>query len=77
MSLQLSVPPPLCDVSVFDHIELASADVLLDLGCGDGRWVIAAAVQRSCTGRGYDLNEELLQKGRCAAAEAGVRAMHE
>ncbi len=77
-----NVPPACCCLSsdalcgsVFDHIELASTDVLLDLGCGDGRWVIAAAAQRSCPGRGYDLNEELLQKGRRAAAEAGVRAV--
>ena len=67
------LPFPSCGGSVFNHIELASTDVVLDLGCGDGRWVIAAAEQRACTGRGYDLNEELLQKGRRAAAEAGVR----
>jgi len=64
---------PRCRRSVIDRIGLASTDVLLDLGCGDGRWVIAAAAQRSCPGRGYDLNEGLLQKGRRAAADAGVR----
>lgn len=57
--------------SVFDKVELGSQDVVLDLGCGDGRWVVAAA-RRGCTGHGLDLNEDLLQKGHRAAAEAGV-----
>eukprot|EP00903_Cladosiphon_okamuranus_P010069 g9541.t2 len=57
--------------TVFDHVGLGPHDVVLDLGCGDGRWVVAAAL-RGCTGRGLDLNEDLLEKGRRAAAEAGV-----
>ena len=56
---------------VLDGLMLEAHDVVLDLGCGDGRWLIAAAI-RGCVGRGYDLNSELLEKGRRAAAEAGV-----
>lgn len=50
---------------------LDSGDAVLDLGCGDGRWLIEAA-SRGCKGRGFDLNEELLLKGRRDAIEAAV-----
>ena len=58
--------------SVLDSLRLNAHDVVLDLGCGDARWLVAAAA-RGCAGRGVDLNEDLLQKGHEAAAEAGVR----
>lgn len=56
---------------MFDSVELGPHDVVLDLGCGDARWVVAAAL-RGCTARGLDLNEDLLQKGHRATAKAGV-----
>lgn len=59
--------------SVYDKVGLQASDIVLDLGCGDGRWLLAAA-RRGCKGRGLDLNEDLLQRGRLAAAEAGVSA---
>ncbi|CAM9683332.1 unnamed protein product, partial [Hapterophycus canaliculatus] len=46
--------------SVYENVGLEPRDVVLDLGCGDGRWLLAAA-QRGCAGRGLDLNEDLLQ----------------
>ncbi len=57
---------------------LAAADVKLgetvyDLGCGDGRIVIAAAKQYGARGVGFDLNVELVQVARAGAAAAGVR----
>ncbi|CAM9430043.1 unnamed protein product [Pylaiella littoralis] len=61
--------------TVFDNIRLSPQDVVLDLGCGDGRWLLAAALLRGCAGRGLDLNEHLLIKGRRAAAEAGVASL--
>lgn len=57
---------------VLDHLPLTSEDVVLDLGCGDGRWLIAAALKARCTCRGFDLNESLLEKGRRDAEESGV-----
>lgn len=56
---------------VLDTLELGALDVVLDLGCGDGRWLIAAAL-RGCPSRGFDLNEDLLEQGRRHATEAGV-----
>eukprot|EP00904_Undaria_pinnatifida_P013365 jgi/Undpi1/9159/HiC_scaffold_26.g11617.m1 len=60
--------------SVLDSLRLNAHDVVLDLGCGDARWLVAAAA-RGCAGRGVDLNEDLLQKGHEAAAEAGVSSL--
>lgn len=57
--------------SVIDDLGLEAHDVVLDLGCGDGRWLVAAAL-KGCHGRGFDLNNALLEKGRRATAEAGV-----
>lgn len=59
---------------MYDRVGLEPLDVVLDLGCGDGRWLLAAA-RRGCAGRGLDLNEDLLQRGRLAAADAGVSAV--
>lgn len=57
---------------MLDSLQLEPHDIVVDLGCGDGRWLLAAA-RRGCAGRGLDLNEDLLRKGRLAAAEARVR----
>lgn len=56
---------------VLEKLVLDSGDVVLDLGCGDGRWLIEAA-SWGCQGRGFDLNEELVLKGRRDAIEAAV-----
>ncbi|CAM9805567.1 unnamed protein product [Ascophyllum nodosum] len=72
----ISPSPTEAVTTVLDGLMLEAHDVVLDLGCGDGRWLIAAAI-RGCVGRGYDLNSELLEKGRRAAAEAGVSALVE
>ena len=55
---------------------LASATVttplVVDLGCGDGRWLIVAAARFGWRGVGYDINDELLARGREAAIAARV-----
>ncbi|GAX77888.1 hypothetical protein CEUSTIGMA_g5330.t1 [Chlamydomonas eustigma] len=48
--------------------EVSKEDVVYDLGCGDGRVLIAAAKQRGARGVGYELDRELAQ-----AAESNVR----
>jgi ubiquinone/menaquinone biosynthesis C-methylase UbiE len=48
-------------------------ETVYDLGCGDGRIVIAAARHFGARGMGIDLNVELVQAARAAAAAAGVR----
>ena len=47
-------------------------DHVIDLGCGDGRIVVAAAADFGARGTGYDLNPERIKEARENAAKAGV-----
>jgi tRNA A58 N-methylase Trm61 len=47
-------------------------DVVFDLGCGDGRLVIAAAGQRGARGIGIEIDPELARKAREEVAAAGL-----
>jgi SAM-dependent methyltransferase len=62
------------DIIVNRMIEMAKItdrDLVYDLGCGDGRIVISAAVQRGCQGVGFDIDPQ-----RVAEARANAR-LHE
>jgi SAM-dependent methyltransferase len=56
---------------MLDMANVASSDVVMDLGSGDGRTVIAAA-RRGARGIGVELTPSLVAFSRQAAAEAGV-----
>jgi SAM-dependent methyltransferase len=47
-------------------------DVVFDLGCGDGRIVIAAAKEFGARGVGVDLDPRLIQEARAQAERVGV-----
>jgi hypothetical protein len=47
-------------------------DYVVDLGAGDGRIVIAAARQHGARGLGVELDENLVERARKRAIEAGV-----
>ena len=47
-------------------------DIVYDLGCGDGRMVIAAAKTRGARGVGIELDPALLEECRAAADREGV-----
>ncbi len=47
-------------------------DVVYDLGCGDGRIVIAAAKQYGARGVGVDIDPKLIADANAAAKKAGV-----
>ncbi len=67
------VPTP--DHDVRTMLEIGSVgrdDVVLDLGCGDGRIVIAAARTRGARGVGIDIDPDKVALARQAADEAGV-----
>lgn len=51
--------------------------VVFDLGCGDGRIVIAAAKEYKAHGVGIDLDPELLQTARAKAKLEGVEGLVE
>jgi SAM-dependent methyltransferase len=52
--------------------EVTQEDVVYDLGCGDGRIVIAAAKQYGARGVGVDIDPELIKVCRENARKAGV-----
>jgi hypothetical protein len=66
---------PTPDALVEPMLDLASVgadDLLLDVGCGEGHVVIAAAHSRGCRGLGIELDDELVASARRSATVAGV-----
>jgi len=67
------VPTPAEMVDVMlDLARVAPQDVVVDLGSGDGRMVIAAA-QRGARARGVEYNPDMVALSRRRAIEAGVQ----
>lgn len=50
-------------------------DIVYDLGCGDGRIVIAAAKQYGARGVGVDVDPERIQEARANARREGVESL--
>ena len=73
---ELDVPYlPTTEPAVQSMLKLAgvkSTDIVYDLGCGDGRIVIAAAKDFGAHGVGIDLNPERIQEAKVNAKKAGV-----
>src|SRR5215475_7227032 len=68
------VPTP--DAIVQSMLKLANvqkSDVVYDLGCGDGRIIIAAAKVYGARGVGVDINPQRIQEARENAKQAGVQ----
>ena len=62
---------------VMEMLRLANVnkgDVVYDLGCGDGRIVIAAAEKFGARGVGIDIDPERIQEAQESARKAGVSA---
>lgn len=60
---------------VFRMLELADVtdeDVVVDLGSGDGRVVVAAAARHGARGVGYEIQSHLVERARENAERAGV-----
>jgi SAM-dependent methyltransferase len=51
---------------------IGSSDLVMDLGCGDGRLVIAAAQRHGSRGRGVDIDPDLVRLANDTAAREGV-----
>jgi SAM-dependent methyltransferase len=66
---------PTTETAVKAMLELAavkSTDIVYDLGCGDGRIVIAAAKSYGARGVGIDIDPVLIREAKKSAREAGV-----
>lgn len=67
------IPTPPHVVAVLLQLaELAPTDVVYDLGCGDGRILIAAAQQYGVRGVGIDIDPDRIQTATQQAVLAGV-----
>jgi SAM-dependent methyltransferase len=75
-SRKLDVPydpsPPEVVEKMLDMAAVGNNDLLYDLGCGDGRIVIAAAVKYGARGIGIDLDPQRIAEARTNAKRAGV-----
>lgn len=49
---------------MLEMADVKKDDVVYDLGCGDGRIVVQAAKKRGCTGVGFEIVPELIEKAR-------------
>jgi len=64
-------PPEVVD-AMLKLAEVKSGDFVIDLGCGDGRIVVAAARDFKARGRGVDFNPTRIEEAKANAREAGV-----
>jgi SAM-dependent methyltransferase len=72
------IPTPIQVVDeMFRLAEFKQGDILLDLGCGDGRIPIRAALLYGIKAHGVDLNPERICESRENAKEAGVEDLVE
>lgn len=55
-----------------EQAELSKDDVVFDLGCGDGRLVITAALKHGCRGVGIDIDPERVAEAKANAKLHGV-----
>ncbi len=68
---QAPTPGPAVD-QMLEALQLSSADVLADLGCGDGRILIAACKRFGCSAVGVEIDEAKAQEARKAVEAAGM-----
>lgn len=61
--------------AMLDFAEVTSKDILYDLGCGDGRIVVAAALEKNARGIGIDLDPERIADAMEYAGNSGVELM--
>lgn len=66
----LSTPVSLLD-PLLDLVEAAEGDTVVDLGCGDGR-MLEAAARRGCWAVGFEQDPALAERARQRAVAAGV-----
>ena len=64
-------PPAVVD-EMLKLAAVTSSDVVYDLGCGDGRIVIAAAKKYGARGVGVDIDPERVKEANANAVQAGV-----
>lgn len=69
----VATPPDVVD-RMLRLAQVGPADVVYDLGCGDGRIVIAAAQRFGARGVGVDIDPERIAEAEANARRAGVES---
>lgn len=67
----IPTPPHVVDL-ILDMAQLRSTDVIYDLGCGDGRILIAAAQRYGVRGVGIDIDRDRIHAAQQNAQDAQV-----
>ena len=68
----VTTPPEVVE-AMLDMAEIRPDDVVYDLGCGDGRMVIAAARRHPIRGVGIDIDPERVAEARSSRGSGGRR----
>lgn len=72
----IHVPTPAAIVDkMLEVAKVTKDDVLYDLGCGDGRIVIAAAAKYGCHAVGYDIDERKVKESKENVKTKGVERL--
>lgn len=66
--------PPHVVTAMLSMARVGAQDAVVDLGCGDGRIVVAAAKEFGARGVGYDIDPDRIEEARRNAKKAGVTA---
>ncbi len=61
--------------AMLDLAKVTKGDTLVDLGCGDGRILVAAAKKHGSKAVGYDLDPECVKMSQAAIEKAGVEKL--
>lgn len=72
----ITSPDPIVEKMV-EAAELTPDDVVYDLGCGDGRIVITAALRSGCRGIGFDIDPQRVAEARENVRKNGVEHLVE
>lgn len=65
--------PPEVVEAMLKLAEVGKDDLVYDLGCGDGRIVIAAVQKFGARGVGIDIDPQRIKEARANARQAGIR----
>ena len=60
---------------IFQEVEVKQTEVMVALGSGDGRYVIAAAKKFGCKAIGYEIDAKLVQSSREAVAKENLNTL--
>lgn len=67
--------PAQCIDIILKLLDVDSHDVIFDLGCGDGRFLVAAASTCKCCCVGIEYNSVYVERARIAASDANVQEL--